>query len=184
MKGLLFTELLAFVGDRWGDATVDRLVRLEPHPAGGAYDPVGRYDAAHWLRLVSALGIETGTAEGALLGAFGEHLFARFAVLYPVFFAGIDSAATFLSRLDTHVHDHVRRLHPDAELPRLEVHTCPGGGIDIVYSSPRPLADLAEGLIRGCVARFADPLVLERHDGASAVRFTLRRSRLNNVQVD
>src|SRR6185503_5062067 len=179
MKGLLFTEFLAFVNDRWGGDMVDRIARFEQRPPGGAYDPVARYDPAQLLRLVATLGAYTGAADGAVLGTFGEHLFGRFAALYPVFFVGIDSASTFLSRLETHVHEAVRKVHPDAELPVLEVRTSPGGRIDIFYSSPRPLADLADGLIRGCVARFAEPLVIERIDDPAApgrtVRFTLRR---------
>ena len=179
MKGLLFNEFLAFVNDRWGGEMVDRVARFEPRPSGGAYDPVARYDPAALLRLVSTLGAYTGDGDGAVLRTFGEHLFGRFATLYPVFFVGVDSASTFLSRLDTHVHEAVRTVQPDAELPLLEVRASEGGRIDILYSSPRPLADLAEGLIRGCVARFAEPLVIERVDDPAAagrtVRFTLRR---------
>ena len=90
----------------------------------------------------SELGAYTGADDD---GTFGQHLFGRFAALYPVFFVGVDSASTFLSRLETHVHDWVRKVQPDAELPRLEVLRSPSGRIDIRYSSPRPLADLAEG---------------------------------------
>jgi Haem-NO-binding len=178
MKGLLFTEFLAFVGDRWGADTVDRLARLEQWPVGGAYDPLRAYDPAQLLRLVAATGAYTGAADSAVLSAFGEHLFARFAALYPVFFVGIDSASAFLAGLETHVHGEVRKLHPDAALPTLQVRTSPAGEIDILYAAPRPLADLAEGLIRGCVARFAEPLVIDRYDDPAApgrtARFTLR----------
>jgi uncharacterized delta-60 repeat protein len=50
--------------------------------------------------------------------------------------------------------------------------------VEVLYSSPRPLADLADGLIRGCVAHFEDPIRIERLDDPAmpgrTVTFTLR----------
>jgi hypothetical protein len=48
----------------------------------------------------------------------------------------------------------------------------------VTYRSPRRLADLAEGLIHGCIAHFGDAVALERTDLPDAgadqvVRFTL-----------
>src|SRR4029450_1393829 len=90
-------------------------------------------------------GAYTGAADSAVLSAFGEHLFARFAALYPVFFVGIDSASAFLAGLETHVHGEVRKLHPDAALPTLQVRTSPAGGMGILYGPPAPRARLAGG---------------------------------------
>jgi hypothetical protein len=51
----------------------------------------------------------------------------------------------------------------------------------MVYRSRRPLADLAEGMIRGCIAWFGDDVVVERRDldaaDGHAARFTLRATR-------
>jgi hypothetical protein len=74
------------------------------------------------------------------------------------------TAVDLLARINTHVHDEVRRLHPDAEFPHFDVERPPTGGLALVYRSRRGLADLAEGLIRGCIAHFGDQVSLERHD--------------------
>src|SRR5262245_57678677 len=100
-KGLLFNEFLTFVNDRWGGGMLQRVARFEQCASGGAYDPVARYDPAELLRLVATLGAFTGDGDSAVLRTFGQHLFGRFAALYPVFFVDVDSASTFLSRLDT-----------------------------------------------------------------------------------
>jgi hypothetical protein len=62
------------------------------------------------------------------------------------------------------VHDEVRRLHPDVDFPRFDVERPPATRLALVYHSRRPLADLAEGLIRGRVAYFGDRLSVERYD--------------------
>jgi hypothetical protein len=71
----------------------------------------------------------------------------------------------------------VKKLYPDAEFPRFEVHASPGN-LELVYRSRRPLADVAEGMIRGCIAWFGDRVDLDRQDldaaDGRAARFTLR----------
>lgn len=169
MRGLLFTELLGFATDRFGGDVTDRLAS-----ARGAYDPLAPYPGTEFLDLVAALEASTGYGGDGILRAFGEHLFGRLVALYPVLFVGGDSATTFLARVER----DVRRLMPDVELPAVEVRH-ETGGLEVRWASGPPMADLAEGLIRGCVARFAEPLVLERRDESGpagpAVLFILRR---------
>jgi len=43
-----------------------------------------------------------------------------------------------------------------------------------VYHSKRPLADLAEGLIRGCIAHFGEAIEVERHDPRNARGYEAR----------
>jgi hypothetical protein len=75
----------------------------------------------------------------------------------------------------------VKKLYPDVEFPRFEVHSRAPGRLEMVYRSRRPLADLADGLIRGCVAWFGDPIDVDRQDldaaDGRAARFTLRAVR-------
>lgn len=113
-----------------------------------------------------------------LLCRFGSHLFGRFATLYPVFFIELDSAFAFLAQINGYVHDEVQKLHPDAEFPRFECTTRADGGLDMQYRSARPFADLAEGLIRGCVAWFGESIEVTRVDvvpgDGTVARFVLR----------
>jgi hypothetical protein len=153
VKGLIFAEFVEFAETRLG----------VPLP-GAAFRADRNYPSGELMPLVERVGREAGLSSGSVLVAFGRYLFARFATLYPVFFVDAGSALDLLARINTHVHDEVRKLYPDAEFPRFDVERPAAGRLALVYRSRRPLADLAEGLIRGCIAHFGDQISVERHD--------------------
>ena len=177
MKGIVFTEFLDFAEARLGMAMVDRVIAAAHLPSGGAYTAVGTYPPGELFALVGGLAQSTGVPVATLVREFGEHLFARFVAMFPRFFIGIDSAFSFLERVDGVIHQEVRKLYPDAELPRFETTRTDDGRMRLVYRSERPLADLAEGLIRGCGRHFGSALSITRHelpaDDGSAVCFDL-----------
>jgi len=176
MKGIVFTEFLAMVDDRFSPAMVERILDGATLSSGGAYTAVGTYDYREILELVGRLSRETDLAPSDLVRAFGEHLFGRFVVGYPQFFTDVDDAFTFLQRIDGYIHIEVRKLYPDAELPRFECDLSQPGRMVLTYRSSRPFADLAEGLILGCVNHFGEALDITREDMApdgTAARFLL-----------
>jgi hypothetical protein len=70
----------------------------------------------------------------------------------------------------------VRKLYPDAELPQFEVRRFGADCLEMIYRSTRPFADLAAGLIAGCVSHFQEEIAVERHlltDGTQGTRFLL-----------
>jgi hypothetical protein len=71
-------------------------------------------------------------------------------------------------RINTYVHGEVQKLYPDAEFPAFDVRSPEPGRLELGYHSSRPLADLAEGLIRGCIAHFGQPIQVERHEPPGA----------------
>ncbi|HEV7735057.1 MAG TPA: heme NO-binding domain-containing protein [Candidatus Binatia bacterium] len=169
MKGIVFAEFVEFVERDLPDAAgcvAGRRYRHDEHPPDDEL-----------LALVDATAAAAGTSAADVLRRFGVHLFGAFANLYPVFLTGEDSALSLLVRIDSHVHDEVRKLYPDAAFPRFEVSHPAAGTLELVYGSPRPLADLADGMIRGCIAHFGEPIDVRREDlGAGdgrAARFTL-----------
>jgi len=58
----------------------------------------------------------------------------------------------------------VRKLYPDAELPRFQASRRADGGLNLLYLSSRHFADLAEGLIEGCAEHFKQPLMVQRRN--------------------
>ena len=66
-----------------------------------------------------------------------------------------------------------------AELPSFEYEVRSTDQLVVTYRSSRPLADLAEGLIEGCIAHFEDSIQIERNDhtenGETRARFVLER---------
>lgn len=176
MKGIVFTELLGMVASTWSEDMVDDIIEAADLPSGGAYTSVGTYDHSEIVALVGALSARTGIPGTALVSTFGQHMFGRFNVLYPDFFAGIDDAMDFLEQVETVIHVEVLKLYPDAQLPRFEVSRSTDR-MQLIYRSPRHMGDLAAGLIDGCIAHYGQPIAVERED-ATGGTVVFRLSRL------
>ena len=74
----------------------------------------------------------------------------------------------------------VRKLYPDAQLPRFTVEEHTPQRLILVYDSPRHFEDLAEGLMQGCMAHFGERADLSRsalqENGVQRERFVLTRT--------
>ncbi len=179
MKGIVFSELLNFVAEQFSPEMVDDIIDVSDLPSEGAYTAVGTYDHQEVVQLVSALSRFSGRPATDLVMSFGQHLFTVFAKGHPDCLTGMDSTFPFLVAVEKTIHVEVRKLYPDAELPRFQ-YECPDPNtMSMTYRSKRAFGDLAEGLIRGCIDHFADPITLEReelHPGdGTVVRFLLTR---------
>jgi hypothetical protein len=179
VKGVVFTEFMEMVESRMGLDMLDAIITEAELPNDGAYTSVGTYDHAELVRLVTALSRATGLSAQQLIFLFGEQLFQRFSVSYPALFDA-RTAFDLLSRVDGVIHVEVRKLYPDAELPRLECERPSERELTLLYSSPRGLGDLAAGLIAGCVEYFKEPIKVTRTDldqlgACHRVRFHLVR---------
>lgn len=174
---MVFTEFLDMVDERFGLATKLTLVDASGSATGGAYTAVGSYDHREMVRMVMALGERSGVPAHELLIVFGEHIFGVFTRNYGQFFDGAKGSLDFLARIEDYIHVEVRKLYPDAELPSFRYPPCPAGTLVMEYSSPRPLAPFAEGLVRAALKHFNDGVgyrVEDTSGGAgTGARFTL-----------
>jgi hypothetical protein len=181
MKGIVFTEFMELVESMFGADTLDAVIAKGNLPNAGAYTAVGTYDHGELVRMVVALSEITSTPVPTLIHAYGKHLFGRFVAGFPRFFVGVDDAFDFLGGIDGYIHVEVRKLYPDAELPRFEAIRHSPDALDLIYRSQRPFADLAAGLIDGCLAHYGVKATVERtplaaEAGVTPVRFSLRRT--------
>jgi hypothetical protein len=180
MKGVVFTEFLDYVGATAGPDIVDDIIDECAFEHDGAYTAVGTYPYQEMIALVVALSKRSATPVPDLLSGFGRHLSSRFATLYPGFFDNKKCLFDFLESVNGHIHVEVHKLYPDAELPAFETHLRSESSLDLDYRSCRPLAALADGLIRGASDHFNEPITVdqERHEeGEDAfVRFSIRRA--------
>jgi Haem-NO-binding len=176
MRGEIFNEFLEFAAESIGVDAAGTLVTPAGTAAGG-YEAAGRYDLAELLHLVDQLAAARGEPRAQVLRSFGRHLFRYFAALYPTFLDEAGSALGVLAGIETYVHGELRKLYPDADFPRFECAPVAPDGLAMSYHSSRPLADLAEGLIQGCIEHFDDPVRVVREDlpGApgTAARFVV-----------
>ena len=179
MKGIVFCEFVEMMEAEFSAEMADEIISSTDLESGGAYTAVGTYDHHEMLALVTQLSEKTGAPVPDLVRAFGRYLFGRFVELYPAFFEGVDGAFSFLDRIEEHVHVEVRKLYPDAELPTFATSRPDDDTMVMVYQSRRPFADLAHGLIEGCITHYDEPVNVESedlsNDDRTHVRFTLTR---------
>ena len=165
MKGLVFTEFLDMVEQKFSAAMVDDIIDDANLPSGGAYTAVGTYPHSEMLAMVQCLSKETRLPIPALVKIFGQHLFGRFVELYPAFFHNTRTAFDFLDSIENYVHIEVRKLYPDAELPSFETTRSDNDQqLVMVYRSQHPFSSLAEGLIEGCLYHYQEPAKIDIRD--------------------
>jgi len=110
----------------------------------------------------SALSAATDIGVDALLKTFGKHLFGVLIAGHPEFAAGVEHPLDFLEGVERYIHVEVRKLYPDAELPKFECHRKSDNELIMIYASGRHLEDLCEGLIQGCLEFFKQKADLTR----------------------
>lgn len=179
MKGVIFTEFVGMVEERWSIELAARLIDESDLPSRGEYTSVGTYDPAEMVTLVSALSAHVDVPVPDLLYAYGHYLFGRFTVLYPELVADRVDALDLLADIEGVIHAEVLKLYPDAELPRIDTRWEGPDRLVMVYRSPRRLGDVAAGLAQGAVDHLSPGAVdIERtdHEGDDPrVVFTLTR---------
>lgn len=179
MKGIVFTEFIEMVEERYGLEVADRMISRAKIASRGAYTAVGTYNPREMVSLLGQLCAETGVAIPDLLRTFGEYLFKSLATTYPQLLQGTRSAFGLLARIEDVIHPEVRKLYPDAELPHFETRAQSGDQLVMIYRSPRGLADLADGLIQGCARWYGEEITVVREDlsggGHTHELFTLTR---------
>ena len=182
MKGVVFTEFLEFVAAGQGEDMVDDIIADSELSNGGAYTSVGTYDHREMVRLCAALSRRAGMSLPDVLLAFGSHLSARFAILFPEFFARSATLFDLLASIEPFIHVEVRKLYPDAQLPRFTLIERQPASMVLDYASERHLSPLAKGLILGTArhygvaARVSDEPI--ETPGGPATRFTVALERV------
>lgn len=156
MKGIVFTELVSFLEQRLGAEATDAVLNGANLPNGGAFTTVGNYPAAHALVILDTAAAVAGVSAQTLCEDYGSYLFSRLSLLFPAIIAHYDTAEALLSHIASHIHEEVVVLYPDAKPPHITT-SVRHGLTEVHYVSHRPLAHLAYGLTRQCLAAFADP---------------------------
>lgn len=181
MKGIVFDEFTGMVEEQFGDTMLDEIIEenADKLSSGGAYTAVGTYDHAELIALVSSLSIKTNTPVADLVKAFGLHLASVFTVKFSGFFEECSNTFEFLKKIDNHIHVEVKKLYPDAELPKFSFTEMSEEQMELLYESTRGFADLALGLIEGTSNFYQEKITIEKHDestdGKQIVRFIISK---------
>ncbi len=164
MKGIVFREFTEMVESQFGEEMVDDLIETTQPQSGGSYTTVGTYDHRELVAMVGVLSERTGIAGDALVRQFGKHLADVFSKKFPAFFDDCPNIIEFLKKIDNHIHVEVKKLYPDAELPKFSYVERSDQEFELIYESQRNFADLAHGLIEGCAAYFNEDFLISREN--------------------
>lgn len=182
MKGVIFTELLRMVEEKYGLKMVDDIIQTVDLPSKGVYTTVGTYPYFELEIILLELVKRTEIPLKDLIKGYGFYLFGRFSELYPQIILNVFSTFFLLERLESFIHQDVHKLYPEAETPRFSIcvpDEKQPNKLEIIYSSKHKLADLAEGLIEGAAFHFKENITVEREDFAVAkgakAKFTLTK---------
>lgn len=164
MKGIVFTEFLEMVEDKFGYAVVDDIIGKSNLSSNGSYTAIGTYSSHEMIQLVHNLHINSGLPLNVLYEVFGEYLFGSLSRAYSQMFEGITNSFDMFLAIDQNIHVQVKKLYPDAELPRFDVNLVDENNLKMIYSSERKMSDLAVGLIKGCLAHYKEEATISKRD--------------------
>ncbi len=154
MKGTVFVELLKMAETEFGEDVVDNVLDNADLDSGGVYTAVGNYPCSELVTLVTAFSEHSGLSGEVLQKAFGHWMLKNFGDNYPEFFKDKKDSFEMLEAIDGEIHVEVRKLYPEAELPRFSTSRTSENTLEMHYSSPRPLAAFCHGLIEATTEHF------------------------------
>ncbi|MFK7818671.1 MAG: heme NO-binding domain-containing protein [Planctomycetaceae bacterium] len=156
MKGIAFTLFSELVESVFGLATWDKVLRTTGDD--GVFTTAGNYADERMMKLVGSLSEHTGLASNALIRTFGEFMFGGFVRTYPSFFEREQTAKQLLKSVDSIIHVEVKKLFPNAILPRFDYEDPSENELVMIYRSERKMCVLAEGLFNGAAKHFRTPV--------------------------
>ncbi|NKI30725.1 heme NO-binding domain-containing protein [Croceivirga thetidis] len=178
MKGIVFDEFLQMVEANYGLITVDSIITKSDLPSGGVYTTVGTYDFNEMVALVTELSQEIDVPVPDLLHHFGHYLFDSLVKTHPEVVSSYSSPLSLIASIEDHIHVHVKKLYPDAELPTFKILEQTDTQLRLVYTSSRGLYMLAKGLMEKTFEHFGQKVNVDfkllREDGKE-VEFTLKQ---------
>lgn len=158
MRGVIFTEMIEFVEEALGFEIADKMIEKARLENGGAFSQGGNYPFTDMVKLLGALSEITGKKPNELLFIFGEYLFTVLVKLYGRDIRAAGSAIDFINSVEEYVHVEVKKLYPDADLPKFITEEIDEEHIVLVYQSEKKLESFAHGLITACGKYFNEPL--------------------------
>lgn len=179
MKGVVFVELLKMAEESFGEEAVDEVLDACDLASGGAYTTVGTYPCSELVEIVTQLSAKSGIPGAELQRKFGHWMMDMFAEHYPDFFKDKADSFDMLEAIDGEVHVEVRKLYPDAELPRFQTERTEDGALNMHYTSARPLVPFCQGLIEATLEEFKETgsveMLRQDADNTGAI-FAVRRT--------
>ncbi|MFY0604030.1 MAG: heme NO-binding domain-containing protein [Flavobacteriaceae bacterium] len=147
MKGIVFTEFLELVETKFGLEVVDQIIESSNLASGGAYTSVGTYSFSEMLSLLTNLSDISNLSINDLLKVYGHHFFGVIERSYAGILETYKGPLEMISSIESHIHVEVRKIYPDAELPKFSVIEKTDNKLILEYFSSRSMYAFAIGLM-------------------------------------
>lgn len=178
MKGIVFTEFLGLVEEKFGLEMVDKIIESSDLESEGIYTSVGTYEFSEMLQLLNHLSNNTGISIDDLLLVYGEHFFSVLETNYSSLLNLYSDPIELLSSIENHIHVEVRKIYPDAELPTFQVVNKEANNLVMIYKSSRAMSSFGLGLMHKTFDYFDSQCTIEiqklNTDG-SEVKFVIKK---------
>ncbi|WP_397364615.1 heme NO-binding domain-containing protein [Olleya sp. R77988] len=179
MKGIVFTEFLDLVEDKFGLDMVDKIINASSLESEGVYTSVGTYKFSEMLQLLQHLSSNTGISIDDLLLVYAEHFFSVLEDSYPGLLATYKDPIEMLASIEDHIHIEVRKIYPDAELPTFEIVEKTNNSLIMIYKSSRAMHHFGLGLMNKTFEHFNSSATIQlekiKEDGTE-VRFIVNKN--------
>lgn len=179
MKGIVFTEFLDLVENKFGLEMVDKIINQSQLESEGAYTSVGTYKFSEMLQLLQHLSANTNISIDDLLLVYAEHFFSVLGQSYPGLLATYNDPIEMLASIENHIHIEVRKIYPDAELPSFEVVERTENSLVMIYKSSRAMHHFGLGLMNKTFEHFNATATIElekiKEDGTE-VKFIIHKN--------
>ncbi|WP_334057619.1 heme NO-binding domain-containing protein [Polaribacter sp. P097] len=179
MKGIVFTEFLELVEEKFGMEMVDSIIEASELESEGVYTAIGTYNFSEMLSLLTNLSERTNISIDDLLLVYGEHFFGVIERSYMGLVDTYKDPIEMLSSIENHIHVEVRKIYPEAELPTFVVEEKSEDLLIMVYKSSRAMYYFGLGLMNRTFKHFKTTaeITLEKlaEDGTE-VRFIIRKN--------
>ena len=179
MKGIVFTEFLELVEDKFGLEMVDKIITKSDLESNGIYTSVGTYSFSEMLQLLQHLSANTGIDIDTLLLVYAEHFFSVIENSYPGLLATYKDPIEMISSIENHIHVEVRKIYPDAELPVFIVEGKTENSLTMIYKSSRAMHHFGLGLMNKTFEHFnaTATITLEKiKEDGTEVRFVINKN--------
>jgi hypothetical protein len=179
MKGIVFTEFLDLVEEKFGLEMVDAIISQSKLESKGVYTSIGTYSFSELLQLFQNLQTKTGISIDNLLLIYGEHFFSVIETNYKDLLSSYNDPIEMLASIENHIHVEVRKIYTDAELPTFIIKEKTKKTLILIYKSSRSMHHFGLGLMNKTFEHFNSKatIVLEKikKDGTE-VKFIITKN--------
>lgn len=178
MKGIVFTEFLDLVEDKFGLETVDEIIEKSDLKTDGVYTSIGTYAFSDMLQLLQNLSQKTKITIDELLLIYGEHFFSVLEKSYPKLLGTYKDPIEMISSIENHIHVEVRKIYPDAELPTFEVIEKKENSLVMIYRSSRAMHHFGLGLMNKTFEHFNSTASIQLEkvkENGTEVKFIIKK---------